>query len=36
MKIKPLIYDTAHKGYHGVGPCLGQAFTVGKELLHVE
>jgi flavin reductase (DIM6/NTAB) family NADH-FMN oxidoreductase RutF len=33
MKIKPLIYDTAHKNYHGVGPLLGKAFMVGKELL---
>jgi len=32
MKIKPLIYDTSHKGYHGVGPLLGKAFTVGKQL----
>jgi hypothetical protein len=30
MKIHPLIFDTSHKGYHGVGPCLGQAFSVGK------
>jgi flavin reductase (DIM6/NTAB) family NADH-FMN oxidoreductase RutF len=30
MKIKPLIFDTSHKGYHGVGPLLGKAFTVGK------
>ena len=30
MKIKPLIYDTAHRGYHGVGPLLGKAFSVGK------
>lgn len=30
LKIKPLIYDTSHKGYHGVGPVLGKAFTVGK------
>lgn len=30
MKIKPLIYDTSHKGYHGVGPLLGRAFSVGK------
>lgn len=29
-RIKPLIYDTAHKGYHGVGPLLGKAFSVGK------
>lgn len=33
MKIRPLVYDTAHKGYHGVGPLLGQAFTVGREFL---
>jgi len=31
MKIRPLIYDTSHKGYHGVGPLLGTAFSVGKE-----
>jgi flavin reductase (DIM6/NTAB) family NADH-FMN oxidoreductase RutF len=30
MKIKPIIYDTSHKGYHGVGPLLGKAFSVGK------
>ena len=33
LKIKPLIYDTAHRGYHGVGPLLGKAFSVGKGLL---
>jgi flavin reductase (DIM6/NTAB) family NADH-FMN oxidoreductase RutF len=32
LKIKPLIYDTSSKGYHGVGPCLGRAFSIGKEL----
>ena len=32
-RIKPLIFDTAHKGYHGVGCRLGQAFAVGKKLL---
>jgi len=32
LKIKPLIYDTSHKGYHGVGELLGKAFSVGKEL----
>jgi len=32
LKIKPLIYDTAHKGYHGVGPLLGKAFSIGKGL----
>ena len=29
-KIKPLIFDTGHRGYHGVGPLLGLAFSVGK------
>jgi flavin reductase (DIM6/NTAB) family NADH-FMN oxidoreductase RutF len=33
LKIKPLVYDTAHKGYHAVGPLLGKAFSVGKEWL---
>lgn len=32
LKIRPLIYDTSHRGYHGVGPLLGKAFSVGKEL----
>ena len=32
MKIQPLIYDTSHKGYHGVSPCIGKAFSIGKEL----
>jgi len=34
MKIKPLIYDTAHHGYHGVGPCLAKAHAIGKKLMH--
>jgi flavin reductase (DIM6/NTAB) family NADH-FMN oxidoreductase RutF len=32
MKIQPLIFDTSQKGYHGVSPCIGKAFFVGKEL----
>ena len=31
LKIKPLVFDTSHQGYHGIGPLLGQAFSVGKE-----
>lgn len=31
LKIKPLVFDTAHRGYHGIGPLLGQAFSVGKK-----
>lgn len=30
MKIKPIIFDTSHKGYHGIGPLLGKAFSIGK------
>jgi len=30
MKIQPLIFDTSRKGYHGVGPRLGMAFSIGK------
>lgn len=32
MKIKPLVYDTARHGYHGVGPRLGSAHSIGKQL----
>jgi len=32
MKIKPLIFDTVKRGYHGVGPLLAQAFEVGKRI----
>jgi flavin reductase (DIM6/NTAB) family NADH-FMN oxidoreductase RutF len=32
LKIKPLVFDTAHRGYHGIGPLLGKAFSVGKEI----
>jgi len=31
LKIKPLVFDTAHRGYHGIGSCLGPAFSVGKK-----
>lgn len=33
MNIKPLVYDTARHGYHGVGPCLAQAHSIGKKLI---
>lgn len=32
LKAKPLVYDTVHKGYHSVGPLLGKAFSIGKNL----
>lgn len=31
--VKPLVYDTAHKGYHAVGPLLDRAFSSGRKLL---
>jgi flavin reductase (DIM6/NTAB) family NADH-FMN oxidoreductase RutF len=31
LKIKPLVFDPAHCAYHGIGPFLGQAFSVGKK-----
>jgi flavin reductase (DIM6/NTAB) family NADH-FMN oxidoreductase RutF len=31
LKLKPLVFDTAHRGYYGIGPFLGQAFSVGKK-----
>jgi flavin reductase (DIM6/NTAB) family NADH-FMN oxidoreductase RutF len=33
LKIRPMVFDTAHRGYHGIGPLLGQAFSAGKKLL---
>ncbi len=33
MKIKPLVYDTSGRGYHGVTGCLGSAFSVGKGVM---
>jgi len=32
LKIAPLVFDTAGRGYHGVGPCLARAFEVGRQL----
>jgi flavin reductase (DIM6/NTAB) family NADH-FMN oxidoreductase RutF len=31
LKLRPIVYDSAHRAYHGVGPCLGEAFSVGKK-----
>ncbi|GFO58381.1 flavodoxin [Geomonas silvestris] len=31
LKLKPMLFDTAHRGYYGVGAFLGQAFSVGKK-----
>lgn len=30
LKIKPLVYDVAGKGYHSIGPLLGKAFSIGN------
>ena len=32
FKINPMVYETIRKAYHSVGPVLGKAFTVGREL----
>jgi flavin reductase (DIM6/NTAB) family NADH-FMN oxidoreductase RutF len=32
LKIAPLVYDTAGRGYHSVGPRLAGAFEIGKQL----
>ena len=32
LKLKPLVYDTGHRGYYGIGSVLGQAFSIGKDL----
>ncbi len=32
-KIKPMIFATGNRAYHGIGGCVGQAFETGKELL---
>lgn len=32
MKIRPLVFDFACKGYHSVGPLVGEAFSIGKRL----
>lgn len=31
-KVKPIIWDTAHRGYYGIGAFLGRAWEVGKEI----
>ena len=31
LKLRPIVYDSAHRAYHGVGPSLGEAFSVGKK-----
>lgn len=32
LKVRPLVFDTARRGYYGIGPLLGQAFSIGKKL----
>jgi flavin reductase (DIM6/NTAB) family NADH-FMN oxidoreductase RutF len=32
LKLKPLVYDTGHQGYYGIGQFVGKAFSVGKKL----
>ncbi len=32
LKIRPLIFDTAHRGYYGVGDHVAQAFSIGRSI----
>ncbi|MBF0552334.1 MAG: flavin reductase, partial [Deltaproteobacteria bacterium] len=29
-RARPIVYAPGVSAYHGVGPCLGQAFSIGK------
>ena len=31
-RVKPMIWDTAHLGYYGIGPFLGKAWEIGKTI----
>lgn len=31
-KVKPMIWDTAHRGYYGIGAFLGKAWEIGKAI----
>jgi flavin reductase (DIM6/NTAB) family NADH-FMN oxidoreductase RutF len=31
-KIKQLLFDTGNRSYYGVGSCIGQAFSIGKDI----
>jgi flavin reductase (DIM6/NTAB) family NADH-FMN oxidoreductase RutF len=31
LKLRPMLFDTGHRGYYGVGPFIGQAFSIGKK-----
>jgi len=31
LKIRPLVFDTGHRGYYGIGPFVGNAFSIGKK-----
>ncbi|NTU52731.1 MAG: flavin reductase family protein [Chlorobiaceae bacterium] len=32
LKIRPIVFDPAHRGYHGIGSFIGQAFSIGKSV----
>ncbi|HEY4743303.1 MAG TPA: flavin reductase family protein [Desulfuromonadaceae bacterium] len=32
-KVQPMIWDTAHRGYYGIGAFLGTAWEVGKQIV---
>jgi len=29
-KVRPMIWDTAHRGYYGIGAFMGKAWEIGK------
>jgi len=31
-KVKPMIWDTAHRGYYGIGAFMGKAWEIGKSI----
>jgi hypothetical protein len=29
-KVGPFVFDTGQRAYHGIGECIGKAFSLGK------
>ena len=32
-KVKPMIFSPGDRNYYGIGPCIGAAFSIGREIL---
>jgi hypothetical protein len=30
LKVKPFVFDTGQRAYHGIGELIGKAFPIGK------